>query len=324
MKKALLLLVTIMLWSCSDRNEDIVIDGELHMSVDELPRIDCSTSTQPLGMILAAKLMNLPYAWWLNVGLDQTWYCYIDYESSNLPQEEKDDIEGKLYKKLQRNGTHSSLINLIDGNTDVAIASRGLSREEKAYAKKKGVEVMEQPIGRDAFIFMVNNANPIKNLSTAQIQNIYTGKTRNWKDVGGNDATISPYIRNSDSGSQEKMETMVMQGLTMIDWPEMITTSMTAPFEALRSDANGIAYTPYFYYSIMAREQTWAKYISVDGVEPTKTTIANETYPYVSEICVAVRANVDRKSNAYKIYKYLTTSHGQSIVEESGYVPLAK
>lgn len=54
MKKALLLLVTIMLWSCSDRNEDIVIDGELHMSVDELPRIDCSTSTQPLGMILAA------------------------------------------------------------------------------------------------------------------------------------------------------------------------------------------------------------------------------------------------------------------------------
>ena len=42
MKKALLLLVTIMLWSCSDRNEDIVIDGELHMSVDELPRIDSS------------------------------------------------------------------------------------------------------------------------------------------------------------------------------------------------------------------------------------------------------------------------------------------
>lgn len=154
---------------------------------------------------------------------------------------------------------------------ELIIASRNISRDEKNYADEKGVSLIEHPIGRDAFIFIVNNNNPVNNLTISQIQDIYTGKTRNWKDVGGNDATISPYIRNANSGSQEKMETLVMKGLTMIDWPEMITHGMAGPFFSLRYDKNGIAYTPYFYYSIMARgEQAWAKSICVNGIEANK------------------------------------------------------
>ncbi len=77
--------------------------------------------------------------------------------------------------------------------------------------------------------------------------------------------------------------------------------------------------------SLMVKgEQTWAKNISVNGIEPNKTTITNNTYPYVSEIYAAVRSDIDKTSTAYKLFKYLTTSSGQNVVKESGYVPVAK
>lgn len=65
-------------------------------------------------------------------------------------------------------------------------AIRNISRDEKAYADDKGVSLIEHPIGRDAFIFIVNNNNPVTGLTISQIQDIYTGKINNWNEVNGN------------------------------------------------------------------------------------------------------------------------------------------
>lgn len=70
-------------------------------------------------------------------------------------------------------------------------------------------------------------------------------------------------------------------------------------------------------------EQAWAKSICVNGIEPNKSTISNNTYPYVSEIYAAVRSDIDKASTAYKLFEYLTTTSGQNIVKESGYVPVS-
>lgn len=63
-------------------------------------------------------------------------------------------------------------------------------------------------------------------------------------------------------------------------------------------------------------------YIGVNGIEPSKSTISNNTYPYVSEIYVAVRSDIDKSSNAYKLFEYLITASRQKVVKESGYVPI--
>ena len=302
--------------SCS--SQDDTDDMPAQFAIEDFPIVDCSTSTQPLSVILAARTLGLPYKWWQNLYLDFTWYCRIDYDKASISKEDQQLLENKL----KCSTTHGSYTNLIDGNAELIIASRNISREEKMYADEKSVSLIEHPIGRDAFVFIVNKANPISNPTISQIQDIYTGKTRNWENVGGNNATISPYIRNANSGSQEKMETLVMKGLTMINWPEMVTGGMAGPFNSIGHDINGIAYTPYFYYSIMTRDQTWAKCIAVNGIEPNKKNISNNTYPYVSEIYAAVRSDIDKASNAYKLFELLTTSYGQNIVKECGYVPM--
>ena len=108
-----------------------------------------------------------------------------------------------------------SFLNLIDGRVELIITARSISRDERVYANEKGVALTEKPIAKDALAFLVNPANPVNNLTTAQIQGIYTGAITNWKEVGGLDAEIVPYVRNSNSGSQEKFETTIMAGLTI-------------------------------------------------------------------------------------------------------------
>lgn len=56
----------------------------------------------------------------------------------------------------------------------------------------------------------------------------------------------------------------------------------------------------------------------------TKENIYNDTYPYVTNIYASVRADIDKNSTAYKIFEFLTSDKGQSVVEESGYIPLLK
>ena len=131
------------------------------------------------------------------------------------------------------------------GKCDIIIASRDISRNEKAAAESLGVELETAPLAIDALVFIVNPKNPVKNLTTDQVRKIYTGEITNWKEVGGVDHAITPYIRDADSGSQEKMETLVMNGLNMIDgtyMPEIIGSQMASPYLQLEHDEYGIGY----------------------------------------------------------------------------------
>lgn len=149
------------------------------------------------------------------------------------------------------------------------------------------------------------------------------GKIKNWSEVGGSDMTLTPYIRNRNSGSQVKFETMVMAGLTIANLPEMqIGTTMVQPYYQLEADVTGLAFTPFYYYSVMVGNGK-TKAIGVDGVAMTKENVKNGKYPYVTEVYAAVRSDIDKESVAYKLFEYLTTSAGQALVEESGYVPLS-
>ena len=158
----------------------------------------------------------------------------------------------------------------------------------------------------------------MRNLTIEQIQKIYTGEIRNWKEVGGNDATINPYIRNANSGSQEKMETIVMAGLKMIDWPEMVGYVMLSPYFQLEQDENGIAYTPFYYYDTIVNDDR-TQVIGVNGVVPGKKTIENGTYPYVTEVMASVRSDTDKSSTTYQLFYQLATGQHNAIIKESGY-----
>lgn len=288
-------------------------------TLDNAPVTDGSDSTEPLRTLLLFRQLGLKCNWMFESTYYLVWKIAPDWYPfwSNISEEEQ-----KAFKRFWlNNNTHQSFVELIDGNDELIITARGISRDELKYAEEKGVSLMSSHIAKDAFVFIINANNPVKNLTVKQIQDIYMGNITNWKQVGGNDAPIKPYIRNANSGSQEKMETTVMKGLKMPDWTELKLWTMISPYETLANDENGICYTPYYYYKYIVRSEA-VKTIAVDNCEPDRESIQNGTYPYITNVVASVRNDVDKASTAYQLFYLLSKGELDNIIEESGYVAM--
>ncbi len=300
--------------------EALGTNPELNITTSNFPILDGSESTSPLRLILMCKVLGYDYEWQYSPFIQRQEDAPKQVEPDYTCDEEtRRDL---LLNRLLNNNTHGSFVNLIDDKVDIIITARSISRDEKAYAEEQGVTLLEKPIARDALTFMVNAKNPVGNLSIDQIHDIYMGKIANWSEVGGLDCVMKPYVRNRNSGSQEKFETMVMDGLTIADFPEMqIGTTMMSPYYQLEDDTAGIAFTPFYYYKVMVDSKK-VRAVGVDGVEMTKENVLNGSYPYTSKVYTAVRSDIDKSSPAYKLFEFLSSDAGQAIVDESGYVPL--
>ena len=298
-------------------------EGDLKdIKLEDWPLTDCSTSTMPARDLVAYKLLGVPYKWeedWMG---SPTYIIQPDFSGTKTSFSYRDYLDKNLCS-----GTHGAYMNLIEGKTDVIIASRDISRNEKASAAELGVELETAPLAIDALVFIVNPKNPVKNLTSDQVRKIYTGEITNWKEVGGVDHAITPYIRNADSGSQEKMETLVMNGLTMIDGTymhEIIGSQMASPYLQLENDEYGIGYTPFFYCTAMVRDLMRVDMLSIDGVMPSKESLRADKYPFVSSIYAGIRKTEDHESMAYKLYQFLFTKKGEDMIDESGYIAIRK
>ncbi len=304
-------LLSLAFCACKEETTDtpFVIEG---ITTETYPKVDGSTSTEPLQTIIACKLLGGSYYWRQHLESNGTWGIQPNYE--DIPY-------SFLSERIKTSQTHNSFINLIDKNADFILSARKMSDDEKAYADNAGVSLIETPIALDAFIFIANPGNPVKSLTTNQVQDIYMGNVTNWKEVGGSDATINPYVRNANSGSQELMESLVMKGLVMPAWPEEMLSSMMLAFTTIRSDVNGLCYTVYYYKELIVRDNELVKSIAVDGIYPDKNTIKKRSYPFTTEVYAVIRTDLDKASMAYKLYELLQTKAGKNVISESGYFP---
>ena len=232
-------LICLVLVSCEQESDDsnipLVIEG---ITMDNYPKMDGSTSTEPLIRLIACKLLGYNYRWEQALHMNGLWYL-----STDMPSE-------FILERLKSSQTHNSIINLIDKDADLILSARKMSPDEKEYADNAGISLIETPVALDAFIFVANIDNSVESLTSQQVKDIYTGKIKNWKEVGGKDKMIKPYIRNANSGSQELMESLVMQGLEIADLPvdyEPELPSMSLVFYTLRNDVDALGYTVYYY-----------------------------------------------------------------------------
>lgn len=311
----IILVSTLLIYtSCDDKEEEKEIKSSIieGLSIDNYPKVDGSTSTAPLNTIIACKLLDIDYKW-------ENDYSNLQYVHPQLSENNYD----KIRQQIKSSQTHQSFLNLINKDADVILSARKLSADEKAHADAQGVSLIETPIALDAFIFILNSENPIKSLTAKQIQDIYTNEIINWKEVGGNDAEIKPYVRNANSGSQELMETLVMKDVDLTKFPvseyELMAFTMTGAFEVVDHEKNAICYT-VFYYKENIISETPVKSIAVNGIYPDKETIGNRSYPYVAEVYAVIRSDLDKSSMAYKIYEWLQTEAGKEAINESGYI----
>jgi phosphate transport system substrate-binding protein len=276
---------------------------------DGFPRIDGSTSTAPLGSAIICAMMEVPCEW----------MTFIDGNRYLMP--DLTNYEGD-FPGIGHQGTHTAYLNLIAGTTDLILVARNPSAEELDLAQISGVTFDIQPIARDAFVFIVNENNPIEGLTINELRAIYSGEVADWAQVGGPSAKINAYQRDDQSGSQQLMESMVMKGTPMIEAPNLVLLKMIAPFYAVSEDPLGIGYSVFYYEENMAPKEN-IKLLAVDGIQPEIGSIQGDRYPFTSEVYAVIRTNSPTNNLAWKIRDWLLSPMGQELVSQTGYATIS-
>ncbi len=324
MKRIVLLLVVVFLLTACGSKElppvpyDPVSTAQI--TPQTYPKVDGSTSTLPLQTMVACQLLKIECDWQEGfLTSERAIRPVIEGEIQN--QEAVDFVFG-----LSHSGTNEAYVNLIEAKVDLILVAREPSVDEINLARRAGVQLDVHPVAMDALVFLLHKDAPIDDLDVETIRAIYGGRIAWWIDLGveydiQGDTSIHTYQRNTNSGSQELMKSLVMQGERMIISPDMMLDSMIGPFNAISSDPLGIGYSVYFYTAnILSHEDV--RMIRVNGVAPTPESIADGSYPLTAEVYVVVRKATPSKNLAWTLRDWLLTVEGQQAVSASGYVPL--
>lgn len=227
-------------------------------------------------------------------------------------------------------GTTVAYQDLIRGKVDVIFVAQPSEKQLQAAADA-GMQLHLTPIGREAFVFFVNSANPVTNLTFEQVAGIYAGEITNWKAVGGRNASIRAYQRPEGSGSQTGLQMVMRMAGKPIMEPRMedVAGSMggiISRVAAYRNHDNAIGYTYRFYANEMvANDQI--RLLSLNGIAPTRETIRDGSYPISSHFyavtCAPIGEAAPEETNPdlAAFLAWCTGEQGQWLVEAVGYVP---
>lgn len=219
--------------------------------------------------------------------------------------------------------TNKAYARLIEGAADVIFCA-GPSDEQLASAAAAGVELELTPFGAEAFVFAVNVDNPLENITTQQIQGVYSGAITDWSELGVDGlGEIVAYQRPKNSGSQTALEALMGDVELMIPPQQIISDGMADILETIeyRNLPNAIGYSFRFYCSEMVG--SGVKLLSIDGIEPTLENIRRGAYPHVTTL-YAVSRKGESNPNVQILLSWLTSEQGQALVEKSGYVAATK
>ena len=258
---------------------------------ENLPRLDGSTSTAPLARAMCAVLLG----------------------------EDQDQVADLI--SFSR--TTQSYRNLMEGSADLLLAAE--PAPEVLSELEEGGKWLLTPFAPDALVFVVNQDNPVDNLTTQQVQQIYTGEITNWSQVGGDDLDIVPFQRNQEAGSQTMFEKLVMDGLDLMEPPkEWTSDSMMGLLDSVREYDNSpaaIGYTVYYYANDMEMAKG-LKVLSIDGVAPSAQAIRGGDYPFLNPYFVAIAKDAAEDSPTRILYDWVLGPDGQKLAALEGYVPV--
>jgi phosphate transport system substrate-binding protein len=305
------------------------------VTVENYPRVNGSTSTRPLGKLIIGRAIS-PEAELFTPGIGPGLMGDAEPIVGFPPGFRGVDRDQLLrsHALTVHEGTHQSYLRLLglplsDGErepqerrADLALIARGPSEDELAAAEELGFEFDVRPLALDAFVFIVNEANPVRSLGLEQLRSIFKGDITSWADVGGNEEPIKAFTRDRNSGSEELMRDLVMNGEDTIRAPESVLMGMMGPVDTVAQTPNAIAYSVYYYEEFM-RPNPSNRLLAVDGIVPSAETIASGEYPFTTKVFVVTRSDLDPDIPAARLRDWLLTEDGQKVVADSGYVPIA-
>lgn len=208
-------------------------------------------------------------------------------------------------------GSGNGIKAIIDGTTDVAMASRFMKGKEVKLAMEKGVYPVPFAVGIDALVPVVHPSNPVSNLTRAQLKAIYKGEVKNWKDVGGPDRKIVVISRDTSSGTYETWEGKIMNK-ERVYAGALLQASNGAVAQAVSKNKLAIGYVGLAYVNDELHGLT------VDGVEANVKTALNGDYPISRGLNCYTPGQPT--GDAKGLLDFMLSPAGQDLAESTGFI----
>ena len=208
---------------------------------------------------------------------------------------------------------------LMEGTTDIAMSSRKMKFDEKVRLQEAKKNAKEVVIAYDALAVVIHPSNKVDNLTREQLEGIFTGKIKNWKEVGGADMKIVAYSRETSSGTYEFFKESVLKNKNYMNG--ILSMPATgAIIQSVSQTKGAIGYVGLAYVN----KDVKALHVSYDAgksfVEPSFANAKNKTYPIVRPLFYYYEAKSEGRVKPF--IDYVLSAEGQETVKKVGYIPV--
>jgi phosphate transport system substrate-binding protein len=218
--------------------------------------------------------------------------------------------------EIAAEGSTTGLTAIIDGTADIGMSSRRAKTTELSGGQAKGKTLKPLIVCYDGLAVIVNENNPVADLTKRQIEQIFTGDLTDWSAVGGSAGTISIYTRNTSSGTYSDWKDLAMKKRDYATSSQKMAGNEQIAAEVAKNP-NGIGYVGLAYTTAPG-----IKVVSVEGLKPNKEDVQNKSYPYARPNFFYT--NGEPSGEAARFIDFMLSEQGQAIVEKVGFVPVKK
>jgi phosphate transport system substrate-binding protein len=206
---------------------------------------------------------------------------------------------------VQGGGSTAGVQATLSGAAQIGMCSRKLKPDEET--KVKAIVV-----ARDGLTIIVHATSPITDLTTEQIQKVYTGEITKWSELGGPDKAITVVTRESGSGARGAFEELALKGKSILA-SALVQDSQGAVRQMVSTDPAAIGYVSHGVVDASV------KALKVNGVEPGQATVASGQYPLVRPFLFLTQA--EPTGAAKDFIDWILGAEGQAIAKQEGLFP---
>ncbi len=215
---------------------------------------------------------------------------------------------------VSESGSGNGAKAIVNGTCDVADMSRNMKEKEFKSAAEKGIQPCPHVIALDGIAIAVHKSNPVKNLTMDQLQKIYLGEIKNWKDVGGANRKIVVITRDTNSGTFETFNKLVMKKKKIVSSAEVVGSNGQAR-SRITTTKDAIAFVGIGFLE-------GVKSVTVNGTEATPETIRSGAYPIARPLFMYTNGYPKIGTHLHRFITLYLSEDGQEMVEDLGFVPV--
>ena len=223
--------------------------------------------------------------------------------------------------EIAAEGSTTGIAAITDGTAQIGMSSRRAKPTELSAALAKGVSMKPIIVAYDGMAVIVNEANPVTQLTLRQVEQIFTGDVTDWSAVGGNAGKFSIYTRNTSSGTYSDWKELAMKKRDYAGSSQKMAGNEQIAAEVAKNP-NGIGYVGLAYTSAPGVRVVAILGKGGQAVLPSNETVQAKAYPYARP--TFFYTNGEPTGLTAQFVEFMLGAEGQALVQKVGFVPAGK